>query len=305
MRALVSGGTGLVGRYIVETLLEAGYAVTVTGRREPTNDRFSRPVEFKKLDLDTGDHRGVLFDGIDSFIHAAFDHAPGRYRGGEGDDPEAFRLRNLDGSVKLFEAANASGVRRAVFLSSRAVYDGVPPGVPLTEELKLAPSSLYGEIKLLCEQALAQLDGPDFITASLRLTGVYGELRPNKWDSRFADYLAGRAIPVRAGSEVHGRDAGQAVRLMLETDADLVGGEVFNISDLIADTHDILAPLKTMARCSHPLPKRADKSDVAEMQTDKIRLLGWKPGGWELIEEALNNLAKDGVSTLTNCHHSK
>jgi hypothetical protein len=33
---------------------------------------------------------------------------------------------------------------------------------------------------------------PDFITSSLRLTGVYGELTPNKWDSLFADYLAGR-----------------------------------------------------------------------------------------------------------------
>jgi UDP-glucose 4-epimerase len=32
MKALVTGGTGLVGRYIVETLLDAGYEVTVTGR---------------------------------------------------------------------------------------------------------------------------------------------------------------------------------------------------------------------------------------------------------------------------------
>jgi uncharacterized protein YbjT (DUF2867 family) len=32
MKALVTGGTGLVGRYIVETLLDAGYDVTVAGR---------------------------------------------------------------------------------------------------------------------------------------------------------------------------------------------------------------------------------------------------------------------------------
>jgi UDP-glucose 4-epimerase len=41
MKALVTGGTGLVGRYIVETLLDAGYEVTVTGRRPPADDLFS------------------------------------------------------------------------------------------------------------------------------------------------------------------------------------------------------------------------------------------------------------------------
>jgi UDP-glucose 4-epimerase len=104
----------------------------------------------------------------------------------------------------------------------------------------LQPTSLYGEIKLLGEQALAALNAPGFTTSSLRLTGVYGDLRPNKWDGLFADYLAGRRVPVRAGTEVHGRDVGQAVRLMLETEASQVSGEVFNVSDLIADTRESL-----------------------------------------------------------------
>ncbi|MDP3523213.1 MAG: NAD(P)-dependent oxidoreductase [Hoeflea sp.] len=292
MKALVTGGSGLVGRYIVETLLEAGYEVAVAGRTPPPSDLFSAPVGFRAFTLDAGDHPDAPFEDATSLVHAAFDHIPGRYRGGEGDEPDAFRRRNLDGTMQLFEAAKNAGLRRAVFLSSRAVYDGAPAGVALTEDADLAPTSLYGEVKLQCERALSALDGPDFCTASLRLTGVYGDLRPNKWDGLIAEYLAGRPVPIRAGSEVHGRDVGRAVRLMLEADAARVGGEAFNVSDLVVDTHDILSAIKQASGSAHPLPGRADTAAVAEMACGKIRRLGWKPGGRDLLAATLAGLAR-------------
>lgn len=290
MKALVAGGSGLVGRYIVEALLEAGYEVRIGGRGRPAEDLFSKPVEFGAFTLGASEDPSPLFDGVECFVHAAFDHIPGRYRGGEGEDPEAFRTRNLGGSVRLFEAARRAGVRRAVFLSSRAVYDGLASGAPLSENAELQPTSLYGEIKLQCEQALAALSGPAFTTASLRLTGVYGGLRPNKWDQLIADYLAGETVPVRAGSEVHGSDVGLAVRLMLETVPELIGSEVFNVSDVVADTHDILSAIRQMSNCPHALPERADKTAVAAMDCAKIRALGWKPGGMALFEETVRQL---------------
>ena len=290
MRALVSGGTGLVGRYIVETLLDAGYETVIGGRAKPADGLFSSDVEFRPLSLEPDQDCKALFSSVDVFVHAAFDHLPGRYRGGEGDDPARFRRSNLDGSVHLFEAAKQAGVDRTVFLSSRAVYDGVPAATPLVETLTLQPSSLYGEIKLLGEQALARLNGPEFTTSSLRLTGVYGDLRPNKWDSLFADYLAGQEIAPRAGSEVHGRDAGQAVRLMLEAEPALIGSQSFNVSDLIADTQSILKPLHQSLPYPADLPQSADKTTVAEMDTHKIRKLGWRPGGQKLFQDTLAGL---------------
>jgi len=290
MKALVTGGTGLVGRYIVETLLSAGYEIVVAGRTPPADDLFAKPVEFRPLTLDPQADFADLFAEIDVFIHAAFEHVPGRYRGGEGDDPQQFRRANLDATIKLFEAARSAGVQRVVFLSSRAVYDGVPHGTPLSEELHLQPTSLYGEIKLAGEQALAKFNAPDFVTASLRLTGVYGGLRPNKWDNLLAEYLAGREIPVRAGSEVHGHDVGQAVRLMLEIEPDKIGGQAFNVSDLIADTLEILTPFQDPVAGTSALPAPADKAAVAEMDTSKIRGLGWKPGGKALFEDTLAQL---------------
>jgi NAD(P)-dependent dehydrogenase (short-subunit alcohol dehydrogenase family) len=133
-RTFVSGGTGYVGRFIVEELLAAGHEVTLMGRRPPADGFFSRPVEFRPLSLEPDGISPALLEAADFFVHGAFDHVPGKYRSGEGDDPEGFRRRNLDGSRALFEAARAAGVRRIVFLSSRAVYGTYPPGTWLDEK---------------------------------------------------------------------------------------------------------------------------------------------------------------------------
>ncbi len=287
MRVLVSGGTGLVGRYIVEGLLSAGYDVTVGARRPPPEGLFSRAVRFVALHLDPKVDRSDAFEGMEAFVHAAFDHLPGKYRGGEGNDPERFRRLNLDGSIELFKTAKRAGVRRAVFLSSRAVYDGQPAGTTLTEDLALAPASLYGGMKLACEQALQSLSGPDFVTASLRATGVYGDLRPNKWDDLVADAVAGRPLVPRAGTEVHGADVAEAVRLMLETDAALVDGECFNLSDIAVDTRMILQ------RLAVPAPMLAFAALSANaMDTTKIRRMGWAPGGMRRFEQTMEALAR-------------
>ncbi|NKN35575.1 NAD(P)-dependent oxidoreductase [Agrobacterium sp. a22-2] len=295
MKVLVSGGTGLVGRYIVEDLLAAGYDVTVGGRHAPQPSLFSKPVRSVPLLLDADLDQISAFDEAYFFVHAAFDHLPGHYRGGEGDDPSGFRRRNLDGTVSLFETARRAGVRRCVFLSSRAVYDGVASGTALDEDLELSPQTLYGAVKLTAEQVLRDLTSPGFAGASLRLTGVYGDLRPNKWDALVDDYLAGRPIAARAGSEVHGRDVGRAVRLMLETEAPKISGQVFNVSDIVADRYDILALVQKATHCPHPLPEVADKGAVAEMPTARIRALGWQPGGQKLLEETVRRLVGSEV----------
>lgn len=284
---LVSGGTGLVGRYIVEDLIGHGYAVRVGARTKPSTGLFSSSVEHTVLDLDPDADNSAAFKGVEHFVHAAFHHLPGRYRGGEGDDPERFRRLNLDGSAALFNAARNAGLRRCVFLSSRAVYDGLPTGQPLSEDADLVPTSLYGEIKLGCERALIARTVPGFCGTSLRLTGVYGHLRPNKWDSLISDYIAGQGVTSRAGTEVHGKDVGQAVRLMLEGDESRIGGQVYNVSDILADTHDILSIIQGGTGCTHPLPTVADKARVRQMQTRRIAALGWKPGGKALFEKTV------------------
>lgn len=263
MRVALTGASGLVGRFIDEGLRAAGHEVLRLGRQGAD------------LSYALGASPPSLM-GCDALVHAAFSHVPGRYRGGEGDDPEGFVAQNLNGTVQLFERAVADEVRVIVFLSSRAVYDGAPPGTRLTEARPLAPTSLYGQVKADAEAALAALP---VASVSLRATGVYG---PEKWQALIADYLAGRSIAPRAGTEVHGRDLAAAVLLALG----LQGARALNVSDLLLDRHDLFAEVQRLTGVIHPLPARAD-APVSEMDCTALRALGWRPGGWPLLCETL------------------
>ncbi|OLP61105.1 UDP-glucose 4-epimerase [Xaviernesmea oryzae] len=291
---LVTGGTGLVGRFIVEDLLQSGARVTVAGRTPPQPGLFSRRVGFRPMRLDPDEDMLALFDDVYHLVHAAFSHVPGRYRGGEGDDPEGFLKANVDGSIRLFEAARDAGVRRCVFLSSRAVYGAVAGQASLSEADTPRPDTLYGKAKLAVERSLTALCYHAFFTASLRITGVYGAPRaglPHKWQDLFADYREGLPIASRAGGEVHGADVAKAVRLMLQADPIRINGENFNVGDIVTDTHEILALFQKATGLCHPLPAPADPGLYRDMLTDRLRSLGWTPGGKARLAQTITMLA--------------
>lgn len=248
MHVLLTGATGTVGRFLLPALTAAGHRVTTLGRAADIPWTLGEPVTLPRAD---------------ALVHAAFAHVPGKYRGGEGDDPSAFRVQNLDGSLRLFDAARGA---RILFLSSRAVYGDHRRDQFLHETDPATPDSLYGEVKLAAEAAL----GPR--GASLRATGVYGG---DKWDALFAAYLGGAPVEPRMATEVHGDDLASAVLLLLarpETGA-------FNVSDLLLDRHDLLGRVQALTGCPHPPPPPAGGPPPGRMATCRLRRLGWRPGG--------------------------
>lgn len=288
MRVGVTGGTGLVGRFIVNGALADGHDVTVLSRRPPRADFFLRPVAHQPYDLE---EERISLTGLDAIVHAAFDHIPGRYRGGEGDDPEGFLRRNLDGSLRLFAAAAKAGAR-VVFISSRAVY-GPQQGM-LHEDMICNPDTLYGQAKLAAEQALIASGQAAMI---LRATGVYGAPGPgqrHKWADLFDDFAAGRWIEPRIGTEVHGEC------LALAVNRGLAGAEgVYNVSDILLDRHDLLAEWQAVTGVDGRLPARADASHFNEMSTARLERLGYWPGGMEWLRPTLREIAgQDGILPL-------
>lgn len=286
-RILVTGGTGYVGRFLVERLLVDGDEVSVFGRTAPAANFFSRPVIFIAGDLEPESFTPDWLTGFDAIAHAAFDHVPGKYRGGEGDDSDGFIRRNRDASIALFEAAKRAGVRRAIFLSTRAVYGPKAPGTALTEQTPAAPDTLYGRVKLDVEHAVTALADEHFTPVSLRVTGVYGQAGPgraHKWAELFADHLAGKTISPRAGTEVHGEDVAAAARIALDH---AVPQPVLNVSDLMIDRRDLLGLVDELSGVKQPLPERADTTAVNAMDCTLMKSLGWKPGGEVLLRETV------------------
>ena len=289
-RIIVSGASGYVGRFIVEGLLEAGHQVLVLGRKAPRPDFFSKPVLFQSMSLSQTDYDPSIFAGFDGFVHAGFHHVPGKYRGGEGDDPDAFMRLNHDGSMQLFNAVKAACVPRAIFLSSRAVYGTQQPGVKLYETQKPKPDTLYGEVKLRTERALEDLAGENFLPIILRVTGVYGPAkRPlkHKWTELFHDLESGKEIATRVGTEVHGEDLANAVSLLLDASindirraANHEKAPIFNVSDILLDRRELLETYAQLNRLNKDkLPARANADHYNAMDCTRLKSLGWKPKG--------------------------
>ncbi|WBU59467.1 NAD-dependent epimerase/dehydratase family protein [Paracoccus albus] len=281
MRVAVTGGTGLVGRFIVNDLLREGHDVTVMTRRPPLPDFFAKHAahQFYDLDADVPDLKR-----LDAIVHAAFDHVPGRYRGGEGDDPEGFLRRNLDGSLRLFDAAAEAG-RRVVFISTRAVYG--PQNGMLTEDMVCRPDTLYGKAKLQAEKALLASGQQATV---LRVTGVYGPPGPgqrHKWADLFDDFAAGKRIAPRVGTEVHGDCLAIAVGRGLD------GADgIYNVSDIVLDRRDLLEEWRAVTGIDGRLPDRADASAISRMSTEKLEKTGYWPGGIEWLRSALREIAE-------------
>lgn len=265
MRIALTGASGIVGGFVLRAAQAAGHQVT-------------------RLDRSTGFQLGDTLDlsGHDALIHCAFAHAPGRYRGGEGDDPETFLRLNGDGTRRLFDAAVRDGVGRIVFLSSRAVHDGYPPGTALPDNLPARPANLYGQVKADAEACLARLPVKG---TSVRATGVYG--LSGKWRDLFSDYLAGRPIPPRIATEVHGDDLAAAILLLLSQPDP---PPQVNCSDLVLDRHELLAEVQALTGCPHPLPARADRSPLRVQSCDRLHALGWQPGGMAKLRTTLPHL---------------
>ncbi|MFO1141919.1 MAG: SDR family oxidoreductase [Amaricoccus sp.] len=261
MRVLLTGASGSVGRFLLPALRTAGHRVVTLGRRP-------------------GDHLWDLADPAprlppaDALVHAALAHAPGRFRGGEGDDPALFRRLNLGGTLRLLDAV---GTARVVFLSSRAVYGDGRRGEILRETDVPAPDSLYGEVKLAGEAAVADRGG-----VALRATGVYGG-RPHKWEALFDAYLRGDPIAPRCATEVHGADLAAAALLALASPI----GDTLNVSDLLLDRRDLLVRVQAATGSPHPPPPPAEGTLPGIMATDRLRALGWRPGGLPRLEAFL------------------
>lgn len=267
MRVALTGAGGIIGGAVATALCGAGHRVT-------------------PLDRAHGWHLGrqAPLNGHDALIHCAFAHAPGRYRGGEGDDPQGFIAANLDGTRRLFDEAAEAGMGRILFLSSRAVHDGHPPGMRLPDDLPPSPTSLYGVVKAQAEAYLADLRAPGRGTCALRATGVYGPGTAHKWRGLFSDYLAGRPVAPRVATEVHVGDLARALLLLLHHPAPPPS---LNCSDLVLDRHDLLARVQGMTGCPHPPPPRADARALSIPDCAGLEAAGWRPGGVALLQDSL------------------
>jgi len=171
---VVTGGAGFIGSNIVQRLVEDGEQVRVvddlaTGRRENLESVADR-VRFFEGSVCDLDLLREAFDGADYVLHqGALASVPRSVA-----DPLATNRVNVEGTLKVLEAARERGVKRVVYASSSSVY-GDAPTLPKREDMTPQPKSPYAVSKLAGEyycQTYTSVFGLE--TVSLRYFNVFG-----------------------------------------------------------------------------------------------------------------------------------
>jgi len=171
----VTGGTGLVGGRLVESLLARGRHVRALAR--PTSDRggLGDSGGRGRLEWVTGDllDRDSLRRGMagcaEAYHVAAFAKNWAR-------DPATFRRLNADAAREVFDAARAAGIRRVVYTSTVVVYGPTPPGVVGDETTRrtVPPLTEYEESKIAGAEEARRAAAGGLDVVLVHPTRVYG-----------------------------------------------------------------------------------------------------------------------------------
>jgi UDP-glucose 4-epimerase len=155
-RYLVTGGAGYVGSHLVLALIERGEEVVVLDNLRQGH-RAAVPPEARLVVGEVGEP-GLLREVFSGpRFDAVFHFAALSLVGESMREPLRYCAENVANSLRLAEAAVRAGCRKFV-LSSTAALFGDPERVPIDEEARLAPTSAYGESKLMVERGLEWAD---------------------------------------------------------------------------------------------------------------------------------------------------
>ena len=143
MRILLTGVSGLTGRYVINHALRPADCLILG-----TSKRHHDHPDFQALHA----YEAVSYADFDRYAKIISEFKPDviAHLGGEGNvdvvqnDPKESRISNLDFPLFLLEQAQKHHIKIVQF-SSNAVYDGA--NAPYSEKSPMNPVNLYGEMK--------------------------------------------------------------------------------------------------------------------------------------------------------------
>ncbi len=295
MRALVTGGAGFIGSYLIPQLLELGSEVVVFDQAaEPKSLEAVRDrITYVRGDLASAPDLYRVMMSLD--ISDVF-HLGAVLAGPCEENPIMGFAVNFQSTQTLLDAALARGINRFIMLSSISVF-GMDVTEPVPDDAVKNPETIYGQTKLAGEHLLrwyARKHGMD--TRALRFTWVFGPGRTTGitalYSSLILDAIAcGDEVtipnPDEKGDWLYIRDAVKAILTLWRAEKPIqriynIAGGVHSIREVVA----IARKYRPQARVAlaegsenrSPYPASYDDSAAR-------RELGWKPD--YTLEEAI------------------
>lgn len=299
-KIIVTGGAGFIGSHLTEQLADAGNEVIVIDNFYNGNlknfEMFRHPNRVQIHNFDVANFKNIrpLFNGVDSVYHLAgmADIVPSIQK------PLNYFSANVDGTMKVMEAARDAGVRSVLYTASSSCY-GIPDHYPTPENAEIRPQYPYALTKRLGEEIVLHWGKVYKMKVnSVRLFNVYGPRARTSgtYGAMFKVFMAqklhGRPFTV-VGDGRQTRDftfVSDVVQAIITVAKSPYHGEVFNVgSGQTVSVNHIVDLLKGV---TVHIPKRPGEPDCTFADISKIvAMTGWKPK--VAIEE--------GVSKLLEC----
>lgn len=164
MRALITGGTGLLGKALIDDCADdVEVLATFVGEYDMLDNE---QVKYHKLDIRDRDGYDNLIHNFqpDTIIHTAGIGSPDYAEANR----ELVRDININGTKNILELCEKHDAK-FVFISSNGIYDG--NNAPYSEEDKAVPINYYGEIKLEGEEITRKAKIPFAIIRPILMYG--------------------------------------------------------------------------------------------------------------------------------------
>lgn len=223
MRVAITGATGNVGTSVVERLAADGAVTEIIGIARRRTDWSPPKTRWVQADVAVDDLAPVLRD-VDAVVHLAWLFQP-THR------PLVTWRNNVLGSIRVFEAVAAAGIRTLVYASSVGAYSPGPDGERVDESwpTHALPIAAYGREKSYVERVLDRFehDHPDVRLVRMRPGFIFKRSAAEEQRRLFAGPLLPNPL-VRPGlipvipdlpglrfQALHSSDAAQAYHLAL------------------------------------------------------------------------------------------
>lgn len=308
MKILVLGGSGFLGSYVVDELVDAQHQVISLDRYTERFRPILNDVEFCEADFgNRGELEEVLKGRVDVVVHLVSSSIPQS----SNEDPIFDVQSNLVESIALFEMCVKHAVKKVIFVSSGGTVYGIPQTDLISEDHPKLPLCSYGITKLAIEhylQLFYTLYGLKYHV--LRLANPYGPRQdPTKKQGASSVFmykmLKRKEIAVWGDGGVvrdfiYAADFAKSCLLAVES-ADIgvvnIGsGCGISINELLAATEHVIGYPAIVAR----LPARGFDVPRVVLDCDKAyQTLGWKPNvsldaGLIAMRDWMSGLIKEG-----------